>query len=321
MVGPACCPQSCGAVADGVFAAKLSYESTVPRHLVHRAAVAEVVLTDWSPVARHLFVCAVQWPVGHLLYGRRAGRLDPMLVAEAIRQAGILVAHAGYGVSDGHHFVMRRLAWRCAPDALRAPAGPVECVCVVRVSEVVRRGDMVGGLRVDVQFCRDGGHFAAGTGWVSCLSPQVYRRIRARSRGGAPDQGCPPVEVPAALPASVGRESVRDVVVGPADDAGARALRVPLDHPGFFDHPVDHVPGMLLFEAMRQYAVAAHGVDSARLVAAEACFPRFVELDRPCRIEPAPPGAGDSPAFIRRAGVSLVQDGRIAVRGSVAVTC
>ncbi|MEH1017226.1 ScbA/BarX family gamma-butyrolactone biosynthesis protein [Micromonospora sp. CPCC 206060] len=255
-----------------------------------------------------------------MLYGRRDGRLDPMLVAETIRQAGILVAHAGYGVSDGHHFVMRRLAWRCAPGALRAPDGPVECVCVVRVSEVVRRADTVGGLRVDVQFCRDGEHFAAGSGWVSCLSPRVYQRIRARSRSSFPDQGGPPGDVPPALPASVGRDSVRDIVVGPRDETGTRALRVPLDHPGFFDHPVDHVPGMVLFEAMRQFAVSTHG-PAARLVAAEACFPLFVELDRPCRIEPERAAAGHPAGFMRRVGLSLVQDGRVAVRGSVTVTC
>lgn len=36
----------------------------------------------------------------------------------------------------------------------------------------------------------------------------------------------------------------------------AAQIHVDREHPFFFDHPVDHVPGMLLIEAARQFGIA-----------------------------------------------------------------
>jgi 2-oxo-3-(phosphooxy)propyl 3-oxoalkanoate synthase len=59
-------------------------------------------------------------------------------------------------------------------------------------------------------------------------------------------------------------------------------------HPYFFEHPVDHVPGLLLIEAVRQTGIAAvHRIlgvplDAAMVVDAfEVAFDRYAELDRP----------------------------------------
>ena len=54
----------------------------------------------------------------------------------------------------------------------------------------------------------------------------------------------------------VGRLNPYNVVIGPLDRHGVRALRTPvvvdLSHPTMFDHPLDHVPGMLQMEVVRQ---------------------------------------------------------------------
>jgi len=47
---------------------QLSFNSIVPRHLVHRSALAEVLLTDWYPTGDNTYLCAAQWPRGHSLY-------------------------------------------------------------------------------------------------------------------------------------------------------------------------------------------------------------------------------------------------------------
>jgi hypothetical protein len=56
-------------------------------------------------------------------------------------------------------------------------------------------------------------------------------------------------------------------------------------HPVLFDHPVDHVPGMLLMEAARQATAATLERSSFVPLGMASEFKRYVELDEPCLIE------------------------------------
>jgi hypothetical protein len=258
----------------------LSHESTVPRHLVHRAAVAEVLITDWQRTGEHTFTVAAQWPPGHLVYGSRGGQFDSMLAAETIRQAGILLAHVGYGVPHGWAFVMQRLRFSCTPDRLRVTACPLNLTATVQIGELVRRGTALRSMRVDLEIIRDGEPLAVGSGWVYCVPPAVFARLRRRD----PARPARPPQVPPAEPAAVGRQRPEDVVIGPRGSGGTHPLRILLDHPVFFDHPLDHVPGMLAIEALRQAALIAAGRPRLAVTGVDATFPAFLELDRPCEV-------------------------------------
>ena len=54
--------------------------------------------------------------------------------------------------------------------------------------------------------------------------------------------------------------------------------------PVFFDHPLDHVPGMLLVEAARQAVRVEVGTPTARLVGGTFSFARFTELCCPALV-------------------------------------
>lgn len=262
----------------------LSYESTVSRRFVHRAAVAEVLLTDWKPVARDSFACAAQWPRGHVLRSPGDAGFDPLLVAETIRQAGILLAHKGYAVPIDHAFLMQRLRFTCVPDRLVPVGGrPLNLVVEVVVVEIQRRKDRVNAMRIDTVLHSDDAQIAAGSGWLRCIGPAIYRRLRRTALPHGP--GTPP-PVPAMKPHRVGRIVTGDVVIGPATADRGYRLRVPMDHPVFFDHALDHVPGMLAIEALRQAAVAAIGLPGARLAAVDAQFDGFLELGQDCTVVP-----------------------------------
>src|SRR5262245_14025929 len=72
--------------------ALLSYERTVERSLVHRAAISEVFLTDLQAVHERRFLAAAQLPLTHGYYSdhlQPAPSFDPVLILEASRQAGI----------------------------------------------------------------------------------------------------------------------------------------------------------------------------------------------------------------------------------------
>lgn len=289
---------------------ELSYESTVPRRLVHRAAVAGVLLTDWRPTGVDSFACAAQWPRSQTV--PRGGRrdFDPLLIAETIRQSGILLAHRGYGIPQGHCFLMRRLRFSGAPERMRAFGRPLDLLVQVSVSEIQRRARAVTGLRIDTLLWAGGIRIAEGAGWLRCVDPGVYRRLRHAAIPGGPGLPPPVTAIPAAR---VGRHAPDDVVLGPPDEDGRHPLRVPLDHPLFFDHPLDHVPGMLAIEAVRQAAVAAVDVPGAALAGADAHFDGFLELDRRCTVLPRVVTDRDGQWEVL---VDIEQDRRCVVRGS-----
>src|SRR3954466_6506532 len=69
--------------------------TTVPKEFVHRAAVAEVMLTDWQRTDEAHFKVAAQWPRSHSFFTpSEAGYHDPLIAAETIRQVGTLLGHA-----------------------------------------------------------------------------------------------------------------------------------------------------------------------------------------------------------------------------------
>ncbi|MFG2327721.1 AfsA-related hotdog domain-containing protein, partial [Streptomyces sp. NPDC048568] len=63
------------------------WTSTVPSELVHRAAVAEVMLTDWQRLTETRYTMRAQWPRGHSFFTPLNGNHDPLIAAETIRQA------------------------------------------------------------------------------------------------------------------------------------------------------------------------------------------------------------------------------------------
>nr|WP_268873562.1 ScbA/BarX family gamma-butyrolactone biosynthesis protein [Streptacidiphilus neutrinimicus] len=272
----------------------------MPREYVHRASVAEVLLTGWDDAPGgepDSFVVRAQWPRRHALFAPARGQQDPMLLAETVRQAGLLLSHAEYQVPFGHQFLMWELSFAAVPDAFATGPAPTDVELRVVCHDIARRGRGIAAMRYEVTMLRAGRPVAAGGARFSCTSGAVQRRMRA---------GRPTVNgraLPAAAdPALVGRALPQDVLLGAARgqatahaaadgrDAAADAdgrweLRVDTDHPIFFDHPVDHVPGMLLLEAARQAARAATRQPDAVLLGAASSFLRYAELDAPCWIE------------------------------------
>ncbi|GGQ39497.1 adhesin [Streptomyces griseomycini] len=252
--------------------------TTVPRQFVHRAALAEVLLSDWSARDGGGFTVTAQWPRRHSFFALPEDtHYDPLLIAETIRQAGTLLAHTELGVPLGHQFLMSELSVSVLPERLRIPAAP-DTVALEVTHEAVqeRRGQHVGaGYRVVLRI--GGRTVATGGAAYTCISPRAYGRLRASAGGEAAPLTSP---VP---PQHVGRLSPRDVVLSPAGRGDAWTLRVDTRHPVLFDHPVDHVPGMLLAEAARQAATAALGPGSV-VLSLTARYGRYVELDVPCRV-------------------------------------
>ncbi|MCX5000571.1 ScbA/BarX family gamma-butyrolactone biosynthesis protein [Streptomyces longwoodensis] len=266
----------------------LSFEQTAPRGLVHRRAIGEVLLTDWIRLSRHRFKVGAQWPPGHGFYSPVGGRwLDPLLAAESIRQTSSLVSHVFYDLPLDHPSLMTDLRFALVPDALRVDRRPFDVELTIEGTDVKLRGDRLAGMTMEVGLVRGAVVLGRGRMTFHCMHPSIYRRLRgthAEVPVGLPDQ---PAPLP---PHQVGRAVEADVVLGVplVGDASTRPgesawpLRVNWAHPTLFDHPTDHVPGMLLLEAARQAAHRLAGPGTVLTPEMAGRFHRYVEFDSPC---------------------------------------
>jgi hypothetical protein len=264
----------------------LSFNRIVSRHLVHRSSVAEVLLTDWRSTGDNTYLCAAQWPRGHSLYRVLNGHHDPLLIAETVRQTGILLAHSGEDVPLDWKFVMDRMTISVNSDGLRTMPAPANIVIEAALVHLRRSTSSAVHLRLDARFLREGLPFGTAAVRMRCVSPTLYRRLRGDRTPTTVDST---VALLPADPHLVGMNTEADVVLGAAlgveacqvPSVGSWPLRVRTEHPVLFDHPQDHVPGMLVFEGLRQAGRALLGWPDAQLADCDINFARYLELDRP----------------------------------------
>ncbi|MFF9086508.1 ScbA/BarX family gamma-butyrolactone biosynthesis protein [Streptomyces sp. NPDC014991] len=276
----------------------------VPRELVHKLAESEVLLRECQTVAPDTFLVTARWPVGHSFYGPVHGLFDPLFAAESIRQAVPLLSHTAYDVPFGHRQSWDHYRQTLSPAALTSGTTAADTELRISCTDVVRRAGRLASATMRVDMVRDG--LPLGTAELAFHNhpPAIYQRLRGRYADleRATAQAVP--AAPPMAPGEVARRRSADVVLSAGERTGRSRLRVDLSHPVLFDHPVDHVPGMLLLEAARQAAHRDAQPEPMVVTGLEADFRRYVELDSPCWIETTRESSG---AAGQRVRVTAVQ--------------
>lgn len=288
----------------------LSWSRTVDRRLVHRDALAEVLLTDVQRIDSTRFAVAAQWPRSHRVYRPDAtGRPDPMLVLETVRQVGLAVSHLGFAVPADHQALMADIEFAFDTDpGLGWPQHAVGVSIAVECVDIRSRHDLVNHLTVRLRCFVQGRRVATGSGTVNWLPAARYQALRRRTR---PPRVVRPSDQP--LPAASRYRSGSDsLIAAPDADFPRRRLLVPLEHPVYFDHPLDHVPGLLLIDAAWQAASQLLDADR-RLIGADLRCPWFTELF-PIALISLRPTEPDQLAF------AIEQSGRITSSGLLRLT-
>ncbi|MGW7413466.1 ScbA/BarX family gamma-butyrolactone biosynthesis protein [Streptomyces sp. NPDC054863] len=288
--------------------------TAVPRKYVHKAAHSEVLLTSWHRSSTDEYVVTAQWPRTHGFY-RPAHRLyDPMLFPETVRQAIPLLSHVAYEVPFGHHLIWERLTYSLDLDNLHSSAEPAELVLHISCTDIERRRGNLSAMTLRLRAERDGRRLGTAEARFTSHSPAIYRRLRGAhgELHSAIAAARPPAE--GVLAHLAGRQLAEDVVLAPSVHSDRWQLRVDTDHPALFDHPVDHVPGMLLLEAARQAAQAARTPAPIVVVGMQTDFHRYAELDAPCWIQMSPGETHDSLRF------ALEQDNTLCTSGTVSLS-
>lgn len=279
---------------------ELSYTRTVDRTLVHRDALGEVFLTDLQSLDETSYAAAAQLPRSHAYYGDHLlgpDVYDPVLLLEACRQAALAGAHAYFGVPRQDKFILTHLRVRLThPDRVTMGTAPCQLTLHVTTSNHYVREGRTNGLDYEVDLRV--GEVSIGRAGIGLRfkSPDSYLQLRLRNRDQRPlpssaDRPGPGgVSGAPAQPYRVGRVNADNVVLSDIEADGTTLtaqIRTPSTHPSMFDHPQDHLPGMVIAEAARQLALygalEVRGMSPSRVYPTELAvtFTRFGELDSP----------------------------------------
>ncbi|PZF59281.1 hypothetical protein DEI92_09860 [Curtobacterium sp. MCBD17_034] len=262
----------------------------LPGALVHRRQLTEVLLTALERTSDSTFVAHVHWPRRHAYFGPWGTddvAVGPALALETLRQTAIALAHLHLGVPFGQAFVMESMRVEVADDAVRRSDRPGSPTIDVVVSELVERKGVAASYD-SMLTVRDGDHvLARGGGRARTIPGPVYRRMREGAPSSADVDRLPPRPSPAAH-GLVGAPTPDFVLLSGAAGSDAFELSLDATNPVYFDHPLDHVPGMVVLEAALQ-AFRAHADDPTHtprevtvefLAHAELTSPVTITLER-----------------------------------------
>ena len=122
---------------------QLSFEQTIPRSLVHKRSLENVLLTEIRSCGPDRFICAGRIPSAHRFFND-AGRTpckDILFYTELGRQASLAVSHTFLDVPRDEVFIFEgseasisEAAWQCAPEP-----GADSVLTEIRIHEIARR--------------------------------------------------------------------------------------------------------------------------------------------------------------------------------------
>ncbi|MFD8090196.1 ScbA/BarX family gamma-butyrolactone biosynthesis protein [Streptomyces malaysiensis] len=317
----------------------VEFSQTVPRELVHRLSLAEVFLTGVLARDEDTLDIGVQIPRSHVFYRDTAGCrhiYDPMVLVEAVRQSLLMLGHDLFERPFGTKFILRNIALHDADiTALAVCDVPTDVVLRCRIVRRFRGREGLKGARLSYSALIGDRVAATLEGSMSWLTPAEWRAAREEGRAtlGLPVQAtftaCE--SGPRIGEALVDRRDTSNVVISPPEchltpDGGeTRTARLLVDtsHPVLFDHPLDHVPGMLTLEAFRQLSIAtavqtgALPSASAVLTGLKARFTGFGELDLPITCQSVQAEGDGGSAVLRCA---MKQAGRTIADGELRLT-
>lgn len=283
-------------------------EREVRKELLHLSREDSVLLRGWERLGDGEFSVSARWPasVFRPVPGGQGVTHESTIVAQTIRQAGLLLAHAEFGAPLDHAVVLRTFDFALEAEgaaalgaqggavagpqggAVAGPQGGAAIDLALRVSCVrtASRGKRLTGVRLEMDIrSRDGETVGWGATDFEWIVPAVYRRLRGDH--AAPVHEQPPLPTPLP-PHQVGRTSETEVVLAPTAEPLTWELRSDFSHTVLYDHAVDHAPGLALIEAAHQAAFRtaqlADGIGTFLPRAVRTSFARYVEFDAPCWI-------------------------------------
>lgn len=326
---------------------QLNYDQPLPKALVHKWSIDQVLLTDAVPVSATQMVLGGQVPRSHGLYCEHhlAGHRNPDIAAvvEMCRQGCFVVAHRGFDVplvGNRFQFLFQELdAELTLPPAQASGRAevlrPVNLRLSCEIERQWRRGAELSGLAWAFQLHTEDGGQSVGRVRIRqmWIDREQWRQMRAMMRRdrGLPEEADIAVPPPSQMdPATVGKLNPANVLlarVARTREGYEAVARVDIRHPVFFDHSIDHIYAMVQTDAARQLALHAvadqRGLPALQLEVCR-CVARFesvgefdVETRLVAQVETGSDAAVSSVALALMQGQRRISTFRLDVRQAV----
>ena len=269
----------------------------------HLKNTEAVLIRSWRRLSENSFTLDLRWPAAP--HGQS---YDPRILTQTIRQSGLTVAHAEYEVPLEHQTLLNSLDLTVAPDFRVSDTEPSALVVDITVSPARSGRRAAHTMHMEIRTSPGGEPVVRADTEFAWISPAAYRRVRGDRLTADWGDWPLPAPVDATL---VGRSRAADVVLAPTAVPNRWQLRNDVSNVLLFDHPVDHVPGLVLWEAAHQAAQALLAPTAVLPVSFTTTYLRYVEFGEPCLIDaralgPVGPGQfavrvtgaqADTPAF------------------------
>lgn len=279
------------AVASCTFEAPSITSPQVRTHIALKECVgkrdlSEVFVVDCLHLCGSEQIVTVEWPRAHDFYTSTPQAHSPMLFTESVRQALAVSCQTAHDIPRDYSLGWEHLTLDVVADALRTTGSATTVQLQVIHSAIKRRRMGSVQLVAHVQGTVDGVYAGSAEVHYSAHPSSIYNRLRGPYADRAVFLRAAPPTTPVA-PERVGRTNARDVVLSPTGEAGKWQMRVDTSHTVLYDHPHDHIPGMVLLEAVSQAAQASLKAP-ATPVAFDTTFDGYVEFDAPCWLSTTP---------------------------------
>lgn len=266
-----------------------AFEATLPKALVHKVSIDQVLLTGYEAQPDQGTLLYAQLPRSHGLYCEQivdTSRFDLVALIEICRQACFVVAHTQFNVpleGNGYQFLFQELdaTLLVAPAALAGRAssgGPMQLVVTSTIErEWKKRSGATSGLLWKYSLATlDGVEIALvriRQAWLERGKWRAIRQVMKRDRQIAPDMAIPAAPDTELQPADVARINPQNIVLHGLRHLGegryAATARIDTRHPVLFDRATEHIYAMIQIEVSRQLALYAaartFGVDALLL--------------------------------------------------------
>lgn len=260
--------------------------------LTHRTSIGEIFLLGSVSEAGDVWSTVGQVPRSNLYFNDHhepTMYVDPLALIEIVRQSCSCIAHTALALPTSTKFVLNELAFDLRTlrydglDARRSIVANTQIEVIrerrgipqtaVFTSELYNGSNLVGRVKFETSF----------------LTDPVYSVLRGgrTQRGGDAEGALISAPTVGVTPQSVGRRHPINVVIADPSRPSHRELvcqiQPQFSNPSMFDHAQDHVPGMVILEAVRQAAQYSFGA-LARPVSGACMFYNFLENDDAGRI-------------------------------------
>ncbi|MER6015686.1 ScbA/BarX family gamma-butyrolactone biosynthesis protein [Streptomyces bluensis] len=257
------------------------------QRFAHKSKPGEVFVRHWREDSALPHVVTLDWPRSHDFYTLRSGATSPLLFVETVRQALAVLSHTTQDVPLDHRLGWEYAHYAFAPAAFREHRAPAHVELRVTHGDITRR--RLGSIRLTarVEAACDGEPLGSAEIRYVTHPPAIYNRLRKKYADAQRAFAAALPPAPPVTPSLADRAGPGDVVIAPTSKPHRYQLRTDTSNSVLFDHPHDHVPGMVLLEAVTQ-AVHASVPGHAHPVVLDTTFLRYVEFDAPCWIDIAP---------------------------------